>query len=471
GSAHVADHMHAHLHAIGSASSTTERAGHVARLIRSSGLYLIVVIFMPLAVVLFALLLILACIPIAALRAPARTMQRVLSTFLGDCQALVDDPVSGAAIRTRFHRDLEDLSRRTRDVVIIAHSQGAAVTAFSLRESCPGNLREVVTLGSGLRKLASLRALPTSKEILGASIWSLGLGIGVALCVLTILMGRTDLLLFVLTGFVTAIVALGFAQPLDGTSDIRAWLRSMSGRLRWLDLHATDDPVSNGPTFDTSQASACPNYTPVEVANVGSILFDHTTYWRNDEQVLPRVVGRLAAVSGVDLGLETCDRLLHDASSRRVERVHLARVLRWSAMLGIGGVILASPDDLLHPLEDAIRHRSVVEAGAILRFELLVVAIVCWIVARLALAWTSVLQRDALFRPAPDMPRWGSWSFSLAVATGSSATCAALGVYRIVGGLLDARDAVTLSSAAITFLLFLLLPFAFVGRPTTDGAR
>src|SRR5207244_2611329 len=46
---------------------------------------------------------------------------------------------------------------RCQRLAVVAHSQGAAVACLALQREVPGNLRLLLTLGSGLRKLDELR--------------------------------------------------------------------------------------------------------------------------------------------------------------------------------------------------------------------------------------------------------------------------------------------------------------------------
>jgi hypothetical protein len=76
---------------------------------------------------LLVVLLVLAAFPVKSLRALVGRAQRVLAGVVGDSFIFVTSPVQEAAVVSKFQRDLAWLSERCEKVVVIAHSQGAAV--------------------------------------------------------------------------------------------------------------------------------------------------------------------------------------------------------------------------------------------------------------------------------------------------------------------------------------------------------
>ena len=64
-----------------------------------------------------------------------------------------------------------------------------------------------------------------------------------------------------------------------------------SSDIEWHDYYASEDPVSNGPMFDQDPGFL----TSHEVYNRAALWSDHTTYWLNRDEFVPKVVGDLAA--------------------------------------------------------------------------------------------------------------------------------------------------------------------------------
>ena len=107
------------------------------------------------------LLFILGLVPLEASRNAALNLQRTLAQTLGDSFLFTANPVVEAAVVTRVQRDLLWLAERSRRVVLVAHSQGAAVSYRALQglvraRQLPSVVTEFVSYGSGLRKLADL---------------------------------------------------------------------------------------------------------------------------------------------------------------------------------------------------------------------------------------------------------------------------------------------------------------------------
>ena len=131
----------------------------------------------PLFIALLALVLILGLLPIPQLRSLILSAQTTLIGTVGDSLAFVESPIRAALIRNRILEGLERLKDRCERTVIVAHSQGAAAVFDALggipqapdhdmnstspeppRGPVPDTL---VTFGSGVNQLASLRFLST----------------------------------------------------------------------------------------------------------------------------------------------------------------------------------------------------------------------------------------------------------------------------------------------------------------------
>ena len=124
-------------------------------------------VFSPFLVLILAIMLVLGLLPIAQLRTFILSAQRVLTGAIGDSLAFVESPHRHALIRTRIIESLERLQAKCDRTVVVAHSQGAAVSLDALDLISEANdstgtskLPEgLVTFGSGVHQLASLRAL------------------------------------------------------------------------------------------------------------------------------------------------------------------------------------------------------------------------------------------------------------------------------------------------------------------------
>lgn len=119
---------------------------------------------MPPVVLFEFCLLIVGLLPIPKIRSAVGWLQRRLSGTLGDSYVLLGSPIQAAAIVGQVRRDLAWLSKRCKAVAVVAHSQGAAIAHDAIRSFAPNRLRLLITLGSGLNKLAEIRAIVNSDE-------------------------------------------------------------------------------------------------------------------------------------------------------------------------------------------------------------------------------------------------------------------------------------------------------------------
>lgn len=125
---------------------------------------------------------------------------------------------------------------------------------------------------------------------------------------------------------------------------VRAW---QAQGVRLTEVYATRDPVPQGLMFDMTSKhhSALPSQ---EVHNRASWLGDHTSYWRNIEQVMLPLGLRIAAALGVpvDRLLTSDPQLLEMAVRRRIHRVRALVGLRSIALLGGVAVLWLEADAL-----------------------------------------------------------------------------------------------------------------------------
>jgi hypothetical protein len=111
-------------------------------------------LLVPLVAIALVVILLLGLLPIPALQSFAAAAQRTLAGTVGDSMILLASPVQRAAIIDRVHDAYRWLVESgCESVVVIAHSQGAAVAHEMLRTRERPRVSLFVSLGSGLRKL------------------------------------------------------------------------------------------------------------------------------------------------------------------------------------------------------------------------------------------------------------------------------------------------------------------------------
>jgi hypothetical protein len=340
----------------------------------------------PLVVALLLVMLAVGLLPIPALRRAIAAVQRVLTGTVGDSLILLESPIQAAAMTHRVVAGIRHLRQQgCRRVVVVAHSQGAAVATRALAEGDVGRIDGLVTVGSGITKLQALtRAgeatwsawLPAAVTFLTAAlsvpivsglragavswprlllvvaIWALlTLGIPVALMpfqgrwrsgrarvpviVALVVLQLGGLALLIQLGGETAFAAVmllaviqlgGLAYGLALRRDTVVAAPPPEQVGRWLDLWSRSDPVPNGPT-----RTATPHWpTSVEVRNLDSIVRDHSVYPEARDDALARVVTFLLATAAGPVTVSADDaRLLVYAAAHREWRVRWLRGTRW----------------------------------------------------------------------------------------------------------------------------------------------
>ena len=342
-------------------------------------------------------LLVLAFIPIPWFRGAVLRLQRGLANGLGDSYVLVRSPFQFAAMAQTVRDDCEWLSTHCRRVVVVAHSQGAAVAFEALRRPSarPENLSLLVTFGQGIRKLRALRRLDAQayREPASAFWWASG---ATAVLVLLAAIVAPDALcevaacgsrppsevgdiiskaMKVITGetvaskqsFIDIGPILGqwpaatfILLAVSGISSLQLVIANRARRrevevedellkeirgmglgdgFRWIDRYASADPVPNGPLLPRDDSHLVPSRA---IRNEASTVLDHTRYWTNNSQFVSDVSLRVASTAGLDLsGLRPGDRdRLAEAQTLRDRRVELLTVSRLIA--GVGWIFIVA---------------------------------------------------------------------------------------------------------------------------------
>ena len=360
---------------------------------------------LPFILMTLAIMLLLGLAPIPQLRSLAYSVQRFLAASVGDSLVLLGSPMRESAILARVRRDLEWLSLRCTKVAVIAHSQGAAIAYEVLKNTTHANIKLLITIGSGIRKLNETRRLMNTQQRSKLVPWLLSAGaiiffvgawfsfpallkfgstlllacVGYVATIVTLLSLRKIndvlltlvrnrvltaliiLLLFVIAaiGLLISIGALLYIEikwldtPMSSSTLIGLCIAFMGlreavqkrvegsfdlpRRIRWIDLHSSKDPVSNGALFGHRFRRA---YS-IEICNLRSVLRDHTYYWSNFDGFVGIVACRLAGLIGLKIRNSTAGdhARMSRALKRRRWRVACLSALRWTLLLSIALIV------------------------------------------------------------------------------------------------------------------------------------
>ncbi|MEE8602972.1 hypothetical protein [Euzebya tangerina] len=302
----------------------------------------------PLLVALMGVVLVLGAVPIPWIRTIAVRVQAALAGSVGDSFVLLGSPTRAAAITASVRRSLHQLSAAYDRVVIVAHSQGAAVAYEAATSANIPNLHRFVTFGSGLRKLHGIRTMfAHGKQHLS---WLATFGILVLAGAVRLAAGSMSDISDQLIG-VVALVVLGGALIWAALKEVRidvpdSWPNAVGAAQGWLNLHASHDPVSNGPL--RPDGTRREDLIESEVVNRGAFLTDHGSYWSNTDGFVPFVADVLAEAVGtrIHAGSVWDGVRLNLAVPRRRWRVRWLIVSRWLALAGAARLILAFGDRL-----------------------------------------------------------------------------------------------------------------------------
>lgn len=287
---------------------------------------------------LLLLLLAVAAIPIPWVRRQVSSLERAMTGVLGDGYVFVTDDLQRRAILERVRRDLRWLLARCRKVVVVCHSQGAAITRTALEGTTEGRspqLDSIVSLGAGLKILDTLveylhdpRAMRAGWAAIGGAVAlvagaAFGFGSGVGAPIL-------------LTGLVALVYGGVKAAELLAGDPLFPPNVGMVGH--WHDYYAAHDPVPFGPIVDENK----PSYTSHRVYNRDSVVSDHTTYWENADEFVGPLARHLAKAAGfapVASLLPDDAEVLERAGALRAARVRALVITRW--VLGACAVALS----------------------------------------------------------------------------------------------------------------------------------
>jgi hypothetical protein len=339
---------------------------------------------LPVALVFQAMVLalsILAALPIPALRKSLSAFLLAMTGVLGDAYVLLENPLQRAAIAERARRSLRWLADDCAAVIVLAHSQGAAVAHDALRQAAPKNVKALLTFGSGLEKLTQIQAAQRTGAAGGMAVAAPLLAGLLALLTPAATHFRDDVAqgvldwrgLFWMGLILIATFAVGAFAALYGTmrnywvahahqenEKLFGPLGALIERKHWVDVFSTCDVVPNGALY---RPESSPGPYSVEIVNRRALLDDHTTYWDNNAEFLPLVANMLGGVAGLRI-IEPVDHSAMNAAVDRYRRcVRWLQINRWA----VGAALMAAATLFL---PDQLRRWGELTQGALRRIPL-----------------------------------------------------------------------------------------------------
>jgi len=319
------------------------------RLIRSVAALLGAIALLPLLLIVIAGVVLLGLLPIPVVDALAQKVQRLLAATIGDSYSLLNHPMARGSILARVRRDLAWLGGRCERIAVVAHSQGGAIAHEVFRSTPLAACDLLITYGSGLQKLALIERM--KNEVAVRTHLLIGVAVASFTTVLVSLgrlawVGWQEIGLWFLAVLGLALSCLSIAawlrrvkrsfsfkeqSQVDQDRFNRRFRLPCERRMRWVDVIASDDPVSNGPLLDEYVPQQLDQHT---VWNLGSLVHDHTTYWRNRDDFVSRLLCEMLRLAGI--GAATVDPDLPAsqvaASQRRRWRVAWRRAGWWTVV-------------------------------------------------------------------------------------------------------------------------------------------
>lgn len=265
-------------------------------------------------------------------------VQRKLTGTIGDSFLFVSSPITEAAVTTRVKADLDWLRSKCDDVVILAHSQGAAVSYTMLNRESWGGARLdkvalLITYGSGLRKLVDLRHAQRDRaeQWMMFSLFSALVAVGMlalaALCAAKLV--PLPVLFF---GTVLGLLSHVFVMQRLGQ-----WMPQIQDLgVKWRNFYASHDPVPFGPLGVKREGKEKRlEEWQDEVVNRMSIISDHTSYWESSDDFVAKTIQLLCEASGLVLNDELDEEWLKVSARRRRWRVEWLAKCRAATLVSV----------------------------------------------------------------------------------------------------------------------------------------
>lgn len=290
-------------------------------------------------------LLLLSLVPSRKLRDLLAAVQRTLTGVLGDSYIFVTDDLQRRAILDRVRRDLRWVLARCRKVVVVAHSQGAAVAYDVLNETLESKspkLHSVATLGSAFQTLRTIEKSLTQKSLTKKSLTNPTAVEAGWVAIIGAVLLFTGVWWIYTGGWITGSLmgAVGILALLFGgetaanqQSEDPYPVPLMGGHVYskpWSDFYAAFDPVPFGPL---AKEQGCA-YEPRKIHNRDSVFTDHNSYWDNKEDFVGPLIRQIAAAANyppIAQLLPDDAKVVQRASAARGSRVRFLRTARWVA--------------------------------------------------------------------------------------------------------------------------------------------
>jgi len=327
-------------------------------------------------------LTVLRLIPIGFIQSIALAIQRPLLGGFGDAFVLVRSEGRFAAMVSRVRHDLHRMLELCEEVTVVAHSQGTQVAWSAIRrpdrdhKGVPPGMVRFITFGQALAKLKLLHWL-SHLELTRSRFASL-LVVGAGQVALVVIGAELAYRLFndgdawlsavavwtVAGIFIVAEITtlmLGMHRWDEAMKDLDGQLTDVASKSWvWHDYWASADPLPNGPLTPTTEG----RISTWRIRNFGSIVLDHTTYWRNLTEFVTAVardLGRRAFPAHPLFALPDAERRHARAAMRRAARVQVRTALSVAWVLTVAafvpvGIALLGPElatTLEEPLADA----------------------------------------------------------------------------------------------------------------------
>jgi hypothetical protein len=318
------------------------RKGRFGRALFSFG-YLVLTFPLALLIQLLVLLLVPMSL-LAPLRPVVAPIQRWISGVIGDTFVLLNSRFQFQAMVSKVRQDIGWLSRRCEVLVVIAHSQGAAVAHEAVQQAREPKLERLITFGSAVSRLKALRyVLDNAPGMLTASSLVTMTALMLAGLYLWSLLAAGGSLFYAVVGIWSLGILLAFSAymmpfTLKGINEqCHAKQRfGLSAPAEWDDYYATSDPVPNGSMLDGT------HYTKRdrEVHNQANVFRDHSSYWRNLDQFGIAVVQTLMRLTR---GPFEASSSFSKAGNQRAFRVQMLVSARLAAFAVLGLAMFQHP--------------------------------------------------------------------------------------------------------------------------------
>jgi hypothetical protein len=281
-------------------------------------------------------------LPIPGARRALSNILLTLTGVLGDSYVLIESDLQRIAMLNKTKDALRWMATQCDSIIVIAHSQGAAIAHLALRSPEPRNVRTLLTFGSGLGKLEELLRLRDRPGRIRtvASLTPAFLLLVALLVRITLFEGwETQSKIAVVTLGVAILVAsiLALVRADEHWKSVETWVSELRlGKTRpdleWIDLYATDDPVPNGKLSPLEAPVATVEYP---VRNLGSVFGDHTSYWQNRVQFVPIVATAVADAAKLPIFDKPAYDALKQAASTHEKRVICLSFAFWSTLAAL----------------------------------------------------------------------------------------------------------------------------------------